>query len=599
MKYGLSLVYRAMFKDIAEGIKSTKVERDINYIMSRVGQEGNSFVTITLPTFSKAIIMAIEEGSFSISLLPGFARQKSSCLPKFLSGFTEKVFNSDGTVKDDFDPDWIYRIRQICDLFKRSNLECADHRKTKAITKFVETDAELPDWTSVSRNPDICLRTFFECVDIFRRDILSPFNRGKLKLVHGSGATAERLSRKERRGFSVWPIRYEPYFPLSQWAIPNLGWLEEARKIKYLRDEEIRPSRLCLVPKTLETPRIIAIEPSYAMFAQQGLKNYLQPMLENNPLTRDCINFASQEHNKRMAELSSIFPYYGTIDLSEASDRVQNSLVEFIFGETLFGSSMQACRSEFVQLPTGEKIKLKKYATAGNATTFPVEASVFFLIIQACIHHQEGIRPTRSSMRRISKRVWIYGDDIIVPSIHFGAVSNYLEAFGLKVNRKKSFNNSHFRESCGGDYFKGADVKPVYLEVSPSFLETRLCASDWVSLCSKSNQFYLKGLWNVTDLIRSKVSQSYKLEIPYRSNKELTGPVFYSFFRDTYTSWCSRTQKLRSRAMVSRPLPMIDKARSSLIQMTLLLENIGNVLPLDLEQSMKPHAFRLKRGWVI
>lgn len=599
MKYGLSLIYRAMFNDIAEGIKSTKVERDLETIRSRVEKEGISFVTITLPAFSKAIILAVEEGFFSISDLPGFKRQKGSCLPRFLSGYTEKIFNSDGSVKEDFDPDWLFRVRQICDLFKRANLECSDRRKKAAITKFSATDADLSDWTNAARNPDICIRTFIGCVDNFRRAVVLPLDRSGLKPRHGSGATAERKTRNKRRCFTEWPIRFEPYFPLSIHAIPNIGWLKEARRIKYLKDSELQPSRLALVPKTLETPRIIAIEPSYAMYAQQGIKEWLQPRLENHPITRDAINFSSQSINQEMAVLSSMFPFYGTIDLSEASDRVQNSLVEFVYGESFLGSAMQACRSEFVQLPCGNTMKLRKYATAGNATTFPVEASIFYLIIQSAIHAYEGIRPTLGTMRRISRRIRIYGDDIIVPSIHFGVVSNYLEAFGLKVNRKKSFNNSYFRESCGADYYKGIDVKPVYLQVDPNFLDTRLSATDWLSLCSKSNQFYMKGLWHVTQLLRDKVTSSSKYDVPFRSDKELTGPVFYSCFRNTYSHWDKRYQRFRSRSLVARPVKMLDDVtKNNVAKITLALENIGGLLPVDLEQSAKPHAFGLKRGWV-
>jgi hypothetical protein len=88
----------------------------------------------------------------------------------------------------------------------------------------------------------------------------------------------------------------------------------------------------------------------------------------------------------------------------------------------------------------------------GNATTFPVQSLVFWSICVAALQrhgfHQPGA-------------VFVFGDDIVIPSECAELVINELESFGLLVNRTKSFWRGAFRESCGVDAFNGVNVTPV------------------------------------------------------------------------------------------------------------------------------------------
>jgi len=85
----------------------------------------------------------------------------------------------------------------------------------------------------------------------------------------------------------------------------------------------------------------------------------------------------------------------------------------------------------------------------------------------------------------------VYGDDIIVPAQHAESVSETLEAFGFKVNSRKSFWTGLFRESCGKDYYKGIDVTPVKVRrVIPT---SRDDVEELVSLVSFRNQLHERG----------------------------------------------------------------------------------------------------------
>lgn len=608
MKYEPCSIYLEIMQDMRLG-SSLRVQRDFEYIVSRFENEGISFLTITLPSFSKGILNAIEIGRFSISEFAGFARKRGSCLPKFLSGFTEKIFDREGYVQENFDPWNLYCVRQICDLYKKAKLDCTEYRNNQAVEKFLKTDKEIPDLNKCLHNishanqHDSYREYLFSVADILRNEIVRGYSRNDFNPRHGSGATSEKLSHNERRDFACWPIRYEPYFSASHYAYPNAGWYFEMhgeyKRVQLLREAEVHPSRMSLVPKTLESPRIIAIEPSYAVFCQQGLRNWFQDKLENHPLTRNSIRFSDQSYNQRLAELASRIPYLATIDLSEASDRLSLELVKFLLGpNTFFCKSALACRSDKCQLPNGDIITLRKFATAGNSITFPVEAYCFYAIAVAAILCRLGKRVTPHSIMDVSRTIAVYGDDIIVPSEHFSAVGNLLESFGLKVNEKKSFCNSLFRESCGADFYDGVDVKPVYLRINPLSLCHRLSDEEVVSITSSSNQFYMKGLWSVTKSLRAKVSAKYRSEIPIRSS-EVSGIVFRSVNYSSYNAWDKERNCFRSRCTSVRSVLKTDDVTGNPVaSISLCLENIGNLLPTSQTQSVKGHAFKLTRGWL-
>jgi hypothetical protein len=141
--------------------------------------------------------------------------------------------------------------------------------------------------------------------------------------------------------------------------------------------------------------------------------------------------------------------------MKEASDRISDVLVQILFGRMYkwFG----CCRAQVFEfkdpvLKTGFFGQLHSYAPMGNATTFPVQSLVFWAICVAAMQrlgfHQPGA-------------VFVFGDDIEVPTECVPAVIDGLESFGLLVNRSKSFWRGGFRESCGVDAFNGIDVTPV------------------------------------------------------------------------------------------------------------------------------------------
>jgi hypothetical protein len=105
------------------------------------------------------------------------------------------------------------------------------------------------------------------------------------------------------------------------------------------------------------------------------------------------------------------------------------------------------------------------YATMGNATTFPVETLVFWALAHAVRLSSDGIGYTNSLFPEWEDRkaVSVFGDDCIVPTHLAPAYIEACEVVGFEINEAKSFYSSGpgFRESCGGDFLRGENVRPV------------------------------------------------------------------------------------------------------------------------------------------
>jgi hypothetical protein len=89
----------------------------------------------------------------------------------------------------------------------------------------------------------------------------------------------------------------------------------------------------------------------------------------------------------------------------------------------------------------------------GNGFCFPLETLIFASLCETA--YQESSLPSDYS---------VYGDDIIVRKSVANRVVELLKLCGFTVNRDKTFLSGPFRESCGADWFKGEDVRPINLD---------------------------------------------------------------------------------------------------------------------------------------
>jgi hypothetical protein len=270
--------------------------------------------------------------------------------------------------------------------------------------------------------------------------------------------------------------------------------------VNFWEPETEPPVKVVAVPKTQVTPRIIAEEPSYMQYLQQGVNAVIKQEIDRSYLF-DLISTMHQEPNQHLAYVGSLTGSLATLDLSEASDRVPLALVEKLFaGFPHLLDAVLATRSTTALVPGHGVIPLAKFASMGSAMCFPVEVMVFFIIALIGFEQANNTRFTRQEhVRALVGQVRVYGDDIIVPTDIADSVVKALESFGSKVNTSKSFWTGRFRESCGKEFFGGDDVSIVRFRREIPL--SRKNVSEVVSLVSFRNQLYLAGYWRTVKLV--------------------------------------------------------------------------------------------------
>lgn len=249
---------------------------------------------------------------------------------------------------------------------------------------------------------------------------------------------------------------------LHHWALTAWGRGNYARRIP----EPIvtRGNRFTTVPKDLSKRRGICIEPSINVFYQLAVGRHIRDRLLTVGID---LNDGQSAHRARAAQAA--LRDEATIDLSNASDTLCEELVRILLPPEWFEllSSLRSSHTFF----RNKWYRLEKFSSMGNGFTFELETLVFWALIKAT---QEP-----------GDLVMVYGDDIIIPSSRFPAVCEVLKLSGFTPNPKKSFSEGPFRESCGGDYFWGVDVRPHFQKSLPHEPETIISLSNGLyrSLC--------------------------------------------------------------------------------------------------------------------
>ncbi len=537
------------------------VERDIATLLHRFEHEGSQFLTLTLPLLSDALERGLEAGSFQCPT--NFCRHRR--LPRFLGGFFKRVFDMDGMLRQDSCPDAVLFIRQICRFFKKQKIGCTPSRELRAIEHFLEVEGELRRMTSQVERRDV---TLDEISRIIWAEVFPELDALDLVCHHGPGFTADRYLPNERYRIRKWNHRSEFTFPSDLHCYPNYGAAAEVgsrregtgcvEEVEYLRIREELPVRVVFVPKTQTAPRVIAIEPSHMQYMQQSVKDYVYKAIEGHRLTKRSIRFTRQDVNQRLAYSSSIDKRLATLDMKDASDRVHLHLVQRIFKTSWLLEYLEDARSLHATLPNGRNIVLFKYASMGSALCFPVEAMVFYTLIQVAMHQLDGRRPSSRSIRDYSRQIDIYGDDIIVPVEYTDVVVNYLESYALKVNVNKSFRYSNFRESCGADFYKGIPVNPVYARMDLPDSSRHWTAEHIMSWNATADLFYLRGMWIVAQSIRDMLRRVVRRTIP-KSKTLGSGLYHFSFVFTTDLYWNKDLQCWKQKRIHYNPVKRKDR----------------------------------------
>jgi hypothetical protein len=511
---------------------------------------------------------------------------------------TLQVFDKDGKLLDSPSITAIIHVRQFCRMWKKINLECSSERNRAAINGYIKCEQDLESMILDPNSSDS--RRFSIVSGILWSNVLSKVHNSILDQTlvpkHGPGVVADRISNNSKYIWRRWHQRLEHLFPVSKFAYHNeIGYLECSDVLSLLNPDQEQPVRVVFVPKTVKTPRVIAVEPACNQYIQQALSTKLCSLIERDRLTGGHVNFTDQSVNAKLALESSKSGNFATLDLSEASDRVHNSVVKLLLSSApLVLEAVQSCRSTSAKLPDGTLRSLSKFASMGSALCFPIEAMVFYTICVERIIRKLNLPLSAKSVAYASNLVFVYGDDLIVPKDMVESVITGLEAFGLKVNHCKSFWTGKFRESCGVEAYDGVDVTTSYFRrVLPN---SRRDVRSIISAVELGNQLHNKWFFKTATLLFD-IARKFG-DIPSVPNDAHCFGIHDDNFHRDHCRFNGNLQRLEVKTFVFKPKKVPDIIDSYPALMKWFLSSANSAADNDRYiRSVGRGTLAVKRQW--
>lgn len=212
---------------------------------------------------------------------------------------------------------------------------------------------------------------------------------------------------------------------------------------------QVRKAQLEFAPKTAFEHRTIVKDPPLNKYVQVAYGDVIRERLKH----RCGIDIQKgQQLHRELARRASLTGDLATLDQVSASNNICRELVQFLLPHDWFYALQESSTSAVVY--QGLTISLAKMMGEGNGFTFPLQTLIFWALCKACVELTECSNPVVS----------VYGDDVICPIEAIPQILRVFSTCGFEVNQKKSFWEGPFRESCGGDWYIGVNVRPIYVK---------------------------------------------------------------------------------------------------------------------------------------
>lgn len=485
-------LYCDLYSDVAEKLRvpCKESQRDLISIRHRVANEGISFLTKSLPALGKALDRALSKNE-PFACPSTFRRERGRTTPVLYRYLFRMVITPEGYVNPQVDTELLAELRQLTQVMYKLEITPTRDQKTKCLADFVSVDAGLDkpsnidqEWIKETRN---LITNIFGTLD--PTDIVPS---------HGPGAVATGERNHEKHVFKRIYKSIEKVYPFTEYFEYSLGAVADRwRRYEDLEELESGTAKVVLVPKDSRGPRIISCEPLEIQWIQQGLGRAVKRAIESSSYSKGHVNFTDQTINRNLALLGSKNQQWVTLDMKEASDRVSVWLIEELFRDVpRLLEALLATRSTHTKLPSGQVVRLKKFAPMGSNLCFPVQSVVFYaLAVASIICADRAANPNGKAKSRAQKArdsVYVYGDDIIVRTKDYGHLLQTFPSVGLMFNEQKCCTAGFFRESCGMDAYNGSNVTPLRIKKVYDNHRT-VNASVLVSYVALSNAAYSRG----------------------------------------------------------------------------------------------------------
>lgn len=315
-----------------------------------------------------------------------------------------------------------------------------------------KTNARLRPYLSCEADSgyDPAINIHVEAIRKILRDLLGRApKREQVVGEFGPGATLSDPSRRSTIGdkmnsrphcTSRTLERWFPSWELTLWGRAALN------RQRFGLPCVVRAGRFATAPKDATKDRPIMVEPSIASFYQLGLERVMRRRLGKVGIDLDY----GQNIHWQVAKEASRTGLDATVDLRNASGTVAKVAVQLLFPADWL-ELMWDLRVPCV-LIDGRHQFLEQFSGMGNGYTFALETCLFYAIARYA-----------ADLAGSERRVLVYGDDIIVGVEVIPFLYPMLRFFGFSVNEEKSFTTGPFRESCGGDFYRGMSVRPFFL----------------------------------------------------------------------------------------------------------------------------------------
>ncbi|DAD52785.1 TPA_asm: RNA-directed RNA polymerase [ssRNA phage SRR7976325_20] len=233
--------------------------------------------------------------------------------------------------------------------------------------------------------------------------------------------------------------------------------------------EVVRGNRFTSVNKEALKERGICIEAGLNVYFQLAVGSHWKDRLKRK--FGYCL-YTAQDRHRHMARVASLTGRWATVDLRNASDLFSYELVRAVCPSDWF--ELLCCLRATHTEVNGKWHKLEKFSSMGNGFTFELMTIILTaicLVLGEDVYSLRGIATAYGRPDVIPYStdgdISVFGDDIICPPAVALLLLKCLPALGLEANEKKTFLSGNFRESCGGDFFLGVDVRAYNLERDP------------------------------------------------------------------------------------------------------------------------------------